>query len=223
MNNRDLRRTIHRAYAEWGAKLGRPTTDEMALPSYLQGNLFSRRLFWRRLRHVIRLARCVPETTVFDFGCGSGVLLPRLATEGRTVLATDLHPEIARRVADVLQLPNTRFVPAEGWRDLVPDRQVETIIAADVLEHIEDRKEILAAFGRKLTSGGRIVICGPTENWLYRLGRRIVGFSGDYHVTTVRHVFQDAAAVGLRQVQAAAFPLPGPACLFRIAAFARPS
>ena len=31
-------------------------------------------------------------------------------------------------------------------------------------------------------------MCGPTENWLYKLGRRIVGFSGHYHVRDVHDI-----------------------------------
>ncbi|MCP6725790.1 class I SAM-dependent methyltransferase, partial [Klebsiella pneumoniae] len=93
----------------------------------------------------------------------------------RTVFATDLHLDIARRLVENLGLANVTFLPADHWQDALPDQEIETIIAADVLEHITQRREVLSLLGRKLTPGGRLVVCGPTENWLYRLGRRIVG------------------------------------------------
>ena len=150
------------------------------------------------------------------------MLLPWLAAEGRTVFATDLHLEIARSLAEDLQLTQVKLIPADQWRQAVPDGRIDAIIAADVLEHIAERREILSILGRKLAASGRLVICGPTENRLYRLGRRIVGFSGHYHVTAVGQVLADARAAGFRQVESASYPFPGPFCLFKIAAFTRP-
>ena len=31
-------------------------------------------------------------------------------------------------------------------------------------------------------------MCGPTENRIYKLGRRLVGFSGDYHRRNISHI-----------------------------------
>ena len=214
-----LRTAILTAHAEAARWLNRDITDEMAVPSYLKGNWFSRQVFWGRLRHVVKQAELRPGGTVFDFGCGTGVLLPLLAAEGRKVFATDLHLEIARNLMTEHQLGRVELIAAEQWRTAVPEGRIDTIVAADVLEHIEDRREVLSAMGRKLSARGRLVICGPTENWLYRLGRRIVGFSGHYHVTAIDQVLADARAVGLRQVALKSFPLSGPFCLFQIAAF----
>jgi 2-polyprenyl-3-methyl-5-hydroxy-6-metoxy-1,4-benzoquinol methylase len=217
----ELCAAITTAHREAAKRLNRDITDEMAVPSYLKGNLFSRWVFWGRLRHVVRQARLRPGTKVFDFGCGTGVLLSRLAAEGRTVYGTDLHLDIARRLITELKLQRVDLLAADRWQQAVPDGQMDTIIAADVLEHIEERQELLSNLGRKLAPGGRLVICGPTENWMYRLGRRIVGFSGHYHVTAIAQVLADARAVGFKEVETKSFPLPGPFCLFKITAFTR--
>ena len=202
-------------------RLNRDITDEMAVPAYLKGNPLSRWVFWGRLRHVIRQAQLRPGTKVFDFGCGTGVLLSRLACEGRTVYGTDLHLDIARRLVAELKLPRVNLLEADRWQQAIPDGQMDTIIAADVLEHIEERQELLSIFRRKLAPGGRLVICGPTENWMYKIGRRIVGFSGHYHVTAIAQCLADARAVGFKQVETTSFPFPGPFCLFNIAAFTK--
>jgi hypothetical protein len=88
-----------------------------------------------------------------------------------------------------------------------------------VLEHVEERPALLESMKRWLAPGGRLVISGPTENALYRFGRRLVGFTGHYHVTNVSHVFADADAVGLTRLRSRSWPLPGPLCLYRICAF----
>lgn len=217
----ELCAAITTAHREAAKRLKSDITDEMAVPSYLKGNLFSRWIFWGRLRHVVKQARLRPNAKVFDFGCGTGVLLSRLAAEGRTVYGTDLHLDIARRLVAELKLSRVELLAADRWQQAVPDGQMDTIIAADVLEHIEERQELLANLGRKLAPSGRLVICGPTENWMYKLGRRIVGFSGHYHVTEIAQCLADARAVGFTEVESKSFPLPGPLCLFKIAAFTR--
>ena len=222
VSKHELIGALRAAHQEAGVPLGEEVTDEMAVPSYLQGGRLSRYVFWRKLEHVINAARLAPNTSVFDFGCGTGILLPRLAANGRSVLATDLYPEIARNLANRLGLQGVQFVPADRWQRMIPEGRVETIIAANVLEHVQDRREIIAAFLRKLTPAGRLVICGPTENLTYRFGRWMVGFSGHYHVTTVHRVVADARAAGAKQVHLKSFPLPGPLCLYKIAVFTRP-
>jgi len=210
------------AYQESGESLRREITDEMAVPSYIEGAWLSRYIFWGKLRHVMRAAQLSENAQVFDFGCGTGILLPGLVGDGRIVFATDLHLEIARNLARRLNLQSVEFLSSDCWQEALPDGQIDTIIAANVLEHFKNRREILSILGRKLTPTGRLVVSGPTENWLYRLGRRMVGFSGHYHVTTVFHVFDDARAVGLRQITDKSFPFAGPLCLYKIAAFTYP-
>ena len=219
MKKSELSAAIRAAYNDAGRSLGSEVTDEMAVPAYLAGRSLSRYVFWRKLDIIVATARLRPNTRVFDFGCGTGILLPRLCAEGRQVSATDLHPEIARSLAKNLGLANVTFVPADAWDATLPDGAFETIIAANVLEHIVDRRKVLAVFRRKLTPTGALVISGPTENRLYRLGRRMIGFSGDYHVTTIDAILADARATGFRQERLARFPAPGPFCLYKIGAF----
>lgn len=220
-----LRAEIARAYATHRPRLGQEVVDEMAMPSYVAGNALSRWAFWGKLRHVVELAALRPGGRVLDFGCGSGILLPALCGEGRRVEATDLELGPARQVAAALGLEGVRFHEAGAWEEAVPDGSLDAVVAANVLEHVEARPRLLATFARKLAPGGRLVVSGPTENALYRLGRRIVGFTGHYHVATVRDVLADVEATGLRRVARRRFPLPGPACLYVIAAYeaARPA
>jgi 2-polyprenyl-3-methyl-5-hydroxy-6-metoxy-1,4-benzoquinol methylase len=221
IKNKDLYRAMRAAYEEAGPVLSKELIDEMAAPSYLQGCGLTRYFAWGKLTRILRVADLKPETTVFDFGCGTGVLLPQLCREGRTVYATDLHLEIAKNVAVRLGLKRITFIETDLWRDAIPDGEIDTIIAANVMEHITSRGVVLAALARKLTPAGKLVISGPTENFVYHVGRRIAGFTGDYHVATILDVFSDTQAAGLKAINNVAWPLPGPLCLYRIAAFTR--
>jgi 2-polyprenyl-3-methyl-5-hydroxy-6-metoxy-1,4-benzoquinol methylase len=222
MRHRRLKPALAATYEATRPALPRDVLESMAVPSYLHGNALSRLVFWRKLSVIVGAARLVPGSRVLDFGCGSGVLLPRLQQDGRRVLATDEHLEFARDLAARLRLERVEFIPANAWQAAIPDGTIETIIAANVLEHIENRRGLLADLVRKLAPTGRLVVSGPTENALYRLGRRIVGFTGAYHVADVFDVLADIDALGLRRASLRRWPLPGPLCLYQVSAFMRP-
>jgi len=61
-----------------------------------------------------------------------------------------------------------------------------------VLEHVRDLQGTLAALLRLLKACGQMIISGPTENAVYRLGRKLAGpeFSGDYHERRVERIRQ---------------------------------
>ena len=44
------------------------------------------------------------------------------------------------------------------------------------------------AVAQALPDNGVLVITGPTENFMYRFGRKLAGFSGHYHHTTIQHI-----------------------------------
>ena len=114
--------TAHREAAE---RLGRDITDEMAVPAYLKGNPFSRWVFWGRLRQVVKQAHLRPNAKVFDFGCGTGVLLSRLAADGRTVYRHGSAPGYRpppRRGAQTTARRTARRRPLAAGRSRWPDR-----------------------------------------------------------------------------------------------------
>lgn len=83
----------------------------------------------------------------------------------------------------------------------LPEGGFHTVFALDVLEHIPDIQPLLGRLRSLLRPGGRIVLSGPTENWLYRLGRAISGFSGHYHVANIYQIEQLFEQAGFRAVQ----------------------
>lgn len=161
--------------------------DEQAGPAYLRGLGLSRWLFWRRLREVQSLLPEQGETAI-DFGTGFGMMLPLLAQRFERVWAIDLMPDLSRRYLELWRCEEQTELPHVAWGESIEeagDAPIDLILALDVLEHVDDLDALVASFAERLSPQGRLIVSGPTENFWYRLGRRIVGFSGDYHVRTI--------------------------------------
>ncbi|MAE71014.1 MAG: hypothetical protein CME06_11180 [Gemmatimonadetes bacterium] len=176
-------------------------------------------VFWRKLDIVLEPASPVPNTSVLDFGCGTGVLLSELAQEDRTVFATDLVLDGARDLSRHLGSSDITFFEGDSWKDQIAPESLQLVVAANVLEHVDERQPLLRAMQAILAPGFLLVVSGHTENLLYWIGRRIVGFSGLYYLSNIMRVLADCDVVGLKRVAHRSHPLPGRACLYQVASF----
>jgi SAM-dependent methyltransferase len=182
--------------------------EETCVPSYCHRNPAAAAVSWMRLAKAIDLADSVgADGPVLDFGSATGEL-------GR-LLAPDLSYHFIEQ-EDAAAGYLTRALPRAVRHTLesAPIGHYGSVFALDSLEHNENYAELLEALGRKLRAGGVLILSGPTENALYRLGRRIAGFSAHYHKTTIREI-ELAAASQMRRVAVASLPSPV-SPLFRI-------
>ena len=141
----------------------------------------------------MRLAKrlCPGGTSALDFGSSVGELGRLLP---RSLSRYDFIEENDAAARYLLQhQPQARRQNLEA----IPQAAYDWVFAIDALEHNDDYPGLLARLARSLTPTGVLVISGPTENWLYRLGRRIAGFDGHYHTTTI-FAIEDAARKILR-------------------------
>lgn len=178
--------------------------DEQALPSYTHGNPLIRYLFWARLRIACRFAALPRGARVLDFGCGSGVLFRHFQIRGCAIVGCDRHLEAATKVCRELG------IDADLRSDLpsATDERFDAIFALDVLEHVEDHAMLVSRFLHLLKPSGRVLLSGPTENRLYRLGRAAAGFSGHYHVANIYQIERSFEQNGfLRTGEATLYPL----------------
>lgn len=206
--------------------------DESAIPSYLHWNPFVRWIITRRLRVVTRMvgeglairaagAAAAPPSGL-DFGCGVGLLLPTLAPHLATLYLTDLDLRAARLTAAHFGIDNGRLLSADRWAEEIADGSLAFIIAADVLEHVDDLEGTVERFATKLEAGGSLIVSGPTETPIYRLARKIAGFTGEYHVRTIFAIERVIRAAGLTARQLRTLPGPPLPTLFRITHYQRP-
>ena len=191
--------------------------DEMAIPSYLHANPLIRWLMWKRYDTIAAMLAGGYDKTVLEFGCGVGLFLPHLCRQYGTAYAVDLFPEYAKSLTKNKGI-TPRFVDTT---DALGDSSLDAIVAADVLEHIEDLDQYLALFKQKLKHGGQFVVSGPTENFVYKLGRVVAGFGdkGDYHHTNIDKLIEEISAAGFEPTEIKTLPFPFAPSLFKICNF----
>jgi 2-polyprenyl-3-methyl-5-hydroxy-6-metoxy-1,4-benzoquinol methylase len=156
--------------------------DEAALPSYTHSTKIMSALFWKRLDIALSLAGNLRNKKVMDFGSGGGVLLKYLHEQSCSITACE------NRYMSLLQEVCRQFsVPAEFCENVftLSGAQYDFIFVLDVLEHLDGIDRIAEKLVSLLKPDGEIVLSGPTENILYKIGRKLAGFSGHYHVRNV--------------------------------------
>jgi 2-polyprenyl-3-methyl-5-hydroxy-6-metoxy-1,4-benzoquinol methylase len=169
--------------------------DEAALPAYAHANPLIDYIFWQRVRVAYDYALSHDVANVLDFGCGTGLMSYALAQAGKTVVAVDVNFGPLALVKEQISFPpSITFVEGEFLRTELPTQRFDLILALDVLEHITDLQPYIERFSSLLTPLGSILVSGPSENRLYKLGRSLAGsrFTGDYHVsdiTTIKNEF----------------------------------
>lgn len=236
----------NRAYWSRAEKIGRSVfglnlvdnVDEQAGPAYFAGLRLSRWIFWQRLRMAIEAISLKRGGQAVDFGCGFGLTLPALRENFDRTIGIDLVPDLSieflRQWDEGLpvnqnqreghsQPPNHLIAISRSIDEArLADNSVDLILALDVLEHFESLADITTQFRRILKPNGVLIVSGPTENLFYNIGRRIVGFSGDYHRQNVYQVMKSLSEqFAIRVIHR--FPKPMPLFLIFEATLRLPS
>lgn len=169
---------------------GDERVTEQGCLSYVSGFPLYRGMLEGRLN---RILESIPagSKSVLDFGCGTGILLKEIVKKGFEVSAVDLDPEPARRF---LELSGIKGVDVHSNKDRelsdIFREKFDVIIAAEVLEHMEEEQlqEALSEFHDVLAEDGTIIVSLPVEHLAYKIGRKLVGFRGDYHKIDCREI-----------------------------------
>jgi 2-polyprenyl-3-methyl-5-hydroxy-6-metoxy-1,4-benzoquinol methylase len=188
--------------------------DEMAIPSYLHSNPAIRWLMWKRYSLIGQLINASQDAAILEFGCGLGLFLPDLCERAKTVYAVDLEMTYAKNLCKIMNL-NVSFIDSVSQ---IPDQSLDCIVAADVMEHLDDPALYAREFSRKLRTGGQLIISGPTENHLYRIGRIMAGFrgKGDYHHFNIDTLDKLIRPCGFDLTRAKGLPANLPPYLFKV-------
>jgi len=192
--------------------------DEIAVPSYIHWNPLIRWLMWKRLTVVQTLCGGLQSKIVLDYGTGAGVILPFLSEIADRVVALDKVIAPATRLCKHYGLNNVELHEVDTLPIPLPDESVDLILCLDVLEHIKALQDVIQELARILRAGGVLIVSGPSENPIYKLGRLIAGFHkrATYHCWNIDDV-NEALKTHLALIQQRT--LMGPVRLFDIGVF----
>lgn len=176
--------------------------SEAALPAYAHKNPLIDYIFWKRLKvasnYIAKKGQ--QNLKVLDFGCGTGVMSYELATQKHNVVGLDLDLKPVELLKENIDYPeNITFLEGDIFEKDLAEGSFDAIIALDVLEHMDNEtlKKYLAKFNSLLKEKGELIISGPTENILYKIGRKLAGsdFTGDYHDSEIQSIRETSKTV----------------------------
>ena len=146
---------------------------------------------YRAFQHELIAPHCGPS--VLEVGAGLGEFAAQFAGLERHVV-TDVDPAavagMAERFAACPEVEARVLDLADGAIDL--GKPVSTVVAINVLEHIDDDTSALRALAGMTEPGGRIVLWVPAYMQLYGDFDRAVGHVRRYTPSTMRAAIRNA-------------------------------
>ena len=169
--------------------------SEAALPAYAHKNPIIDYIFWKRLKVTATYVKKKNKGAlkILDFGCGTGVMSYELASNSHEVIGLDLDLKPVNLLREAINYPNSiTFMQGDLFDKDLQEGTFDVVIALDVLEHMNDEQLIkyMQKFRSLLKDDGEVIISGPTENFLYKIGRKLSGkaFTGDYHHSEIQSI-----------------------------------
>lgn len=99
---------------------------------------------------------------VLELGCAAGAMSAVLTGHyGCRVTGVEYDPAAARKAAEYCESTHVLNLEEPEWAENFKDSQFDTVLAADVLEHLHNPAACLRQIHRLLTPEGRLVISVP--------------------------------------------------------------
>ena len=158
---------------------------------YVARTVFTR----HRLKNVFGLAGDLTGRTVVDVGCGMGTFTIEAALMGATAIGVDpaiAALQTARGLAAQLSAHRAEFVAADAAELPLPAETADTVICADLTEHLDDATlaAVVKESARVLRPGGIFALYTPSPTHLFERLKQRGWFIED-----------DPSHIGLRPMQ----------------------
>ncbi len=135
-------------------------TGERVIPGQVDSDLWA--------EHVSRYAfaaRWAAGARALDLGCGAGYGTAELAGRARSALGIDLALEATDHARAAYRLPNISFIPASVTAVPFRDGTFDLITAFEVIEHLDNWRELLAEGRRLLHQKGVFLVSTPNKEY----------------------------------------------------------
>lgn len=150
---------------------------------------------------------------VADFGCGAGLFLKMLLRGGIFKKENLLGIDSAYCETGVLSNADVRVVP-----NLKNEDQFDLFLLMDVLEHIEDDREIFLSVFKHCSPGGYLFVTVPAMEWLWSGHDFYLGHKRRYTLKTLANLFSSVPnleILGMHYFYASILPIVIPLRLIR--------
>lgn len=107
---------------------------------------------------LLRTVELSPTLTVMDFGAGTGLVCTKLAPHVGRLLAVDISRAMLDQLARKQELHGKVEVFCQDIVATPLDRQVDLIVSAMAMHHVEDTRALLRTLHGHLVPGGRIAL-----------------------------------------------------------------
>lgn len=142
--------------------------DSRPLPAQISAGV------WSALEQSIELS---PAHTVLDFGAGTGLVAGKVAPHVARVLAVDISEAMLAKLAAKPELAGKVETVCQNLLETPLDAQVDVVVSAMAMHHVEDTRALLETLHAHLVPGGRLAIADlDTED-------------GDFHPADIEGVF----------------------------------
>ena len=125
-------------------------------------------------------ARLANRKRVLDIACGAGYGSDCLAGTASSVTAIDLSRAAAAAARVAYPAENIAFLAADARQLPFAGSTFDLIVAFEVIEHLDNPRDLLAEARRLLAPGGQLVVSTP--NKLYYAETRKLSGPNPYHV-----------------------------------------
>jgi SAM-dependent methyltransferase len=129
-----------------------------------------------------------PPARVLDVGCGWGVTLEFLERQGYRVSGLD----VSRAALESLDRAGRELIEADITATAPAQPRFDTVLALDVIEHIDDDRAAVARLGALAKPGGLLLVSVPALPDLFSEFDRIQGHRRRYLPERLRDTFREA-------------------------------
>lgn len=104
------------------------------------------------------------DDTLLDVGCGAGVFSYEMALYGGKIVGLDYSEANVKAVKGMYKLNNLSFEVGDAVSMPFENEMFDSILATEIIEHIQDDNKFVSECFRVLKKGGKVVITAPCTN-----------------------------------------------------------